>query len=71
MLSGATLRDADRDYLTRALQVVSPTRDLPVALPAGRRDRYPADPTALSALLQGSGVDGSCARLVAALSALP
>jgi 5'-3' exonuclease len=70
MLDGATLRDADRDYLGRALQVVSPTRDLPVALPAGRRDRYPADPIALSALLSGSGVDGSCARLLAALAAL-
>ncbi|HXA28212.1 MAG TPA: 5'-3' exonuclease [Candidatus Angelobacter sp.] len=69
MLRDASLRDADRDYLARALQVVSPTRELPLTLPAGRRDSYPADPAKLSELLAGSGVEGSCSRLVAALAA--
>jgi 5'-3' exonuclease len=71
MLAEATLRDADRDYLARALLVVSPQRDLAVPLPAGRRDQYPADPAALSALIARDGVDGPCARLLAALRTMP
>jgi 5'-3' exonuclease len=70
MLREAPVRDADRDYLMRALVVVSPTRDLPVALPQGRRERYPADPAALSAFIAANGVDASCARLVGALTAM-
>lgn len=70
MLRDAPLRDGDRDYLQRALAVVRPARDLPVALPAGRRDRYPADPSTLSALIARHGLDSSCARLVTALSAM-
>jgi len=65
----ARLRDADRDYLTRALQVVPPRRDLQIALPEGRRAHYPADPATLSALIERDGVDGPAARLVAALTA--
>ena len=67
----ARLRDADRDYLRRASRVVRPQRDLAVGLPAGRRDNYPADPTTLSTLSARHGVKGPCARLVAALSAMP
>ena len=67
MLRDAPLRDSDRDYLQRALAVVRPARELPVALPPGRRDRYPADPAALSALIARHGLDASCARLVTAL----
>jgi len=71
MLRGATLSDADRDYLTRAMAVVRPALDLQVAVPPGRRDRYPADPAALTPLMARNGVDGPCARLVAALNAMP
>jgi 5'-3' exonuclease len=71
MLRDASLRDADRDYLQRALAVVRPTHDLAVALPAGRRDRYPADPPALSTLIARHGVDASCARLITALGRMP
>lgn len=69
--SDSHLRDADRDYLVRALRVVSPQRDLAVALPAGRRDAYPADPATLNVLMVRHAVEGPCTRLVAALSALP
>jgi 5'-3' exonuclease len=71
LLRDAPLKDADRDYLARAYAVVRPARELPVALPQGRRDRYPADPTALSALIARNALDASCARLVGALTAMP
>lgn len=67
LLADGVLSDRDRDYLTRALQVVRPVRDLPIALPAGRRDASPADPEALSALAQRYGLESSCRRLVDAL----
>jgi 5'-3' exonuclease len=69
VLRDARLSDADRDYLARAVQVVRPAFDVPVTLPPGRRDRYPADPAALAAHAARNGVEDSCARLVAALAA--
>jgi 5'-3' exonuclease len=69
MLREARLGDADRDYLARAMRVVQPVLNLPVALPPGRRDRYPADPPALARLAERNGVESSCARLVTALTA--
>ena len=68
MLEQAALSPADRDYLGRAMRVVQPVRDLPVALPAGRRESYPDDPGALATLAAASAVAGSAARLVAALA---
>jgi 5'-3' exonuclease len=70
MLRDARLGDADRDYLERAMRVVRPVLDLPVSLPAGRRDRYPADPAALAAQAARSGMESACARLVATLSGM-
>ncbi len=70
MLRDAPLRDADREYLQRAWATVRPQRNLPVALPAGRRDAYPADPAALSALIALHGLDAACARLVNALNGM-
>jgi 5'-3' exonuclease len=70
MLLQAPLGDADRDYLVRAMHVVGPVRDLPVPLPAGRRERYPDDPAALAALAARHGVDNACGRLTAALAAM-
>jgi 5'-3' exonuclease len=70
MLRDARLSDADRDYLERAMRVVRPVLDLPVSLPAGRRDRYPADPAALAAHAAQSGMESACARLVATLSGM-
>jgi 5'-3' exonuclease len=63
------LGEADRDYLARAMRVVEPVLDLPITLPAGRRDRYPADPAGVAALAARHGVKGACDRLVAVLAA--
>jgi 5'-3' exonuclease len=62
------LRDADRDYLARAMRVVAPVADLPIALPPGRRDAYPANEAALRALGPQHGVQESCDRLVEILA---
>src|SRR5579864_2285025 len=43
VLRDRPLRDADREYLESAMRVVRPVDDLPIELPAGRRDSYPAD----------------------------
>ncbi|HET7047999.1 MAG TPA: hypothetical protein VFI54_06965 [Solirubrobacteraceae bacterium] len=63
------LRDADREYLESAMRVVPPVADLPIELPAGRRDGYPVDPAALQELAGRFGADESCGRLLAALRA--
>jgi len=63
------LRDADREYLESAMRVVPPVADLPIELPAGRRDAYPVDPAALQELAGRFGADEPCARLLAALRA--
>ncbi|HEY2706170.1 MAG TPA: 5'-3' exonuclease [Candidatus Dormibacteraeota bacterium] len=68
MLRDARVSDADRDYLDRAMRVVRPVLDLPVRLPEGRRDGYPADPEALAEQAARTGMESTCARLVAALS---
>jgi 5'-3' exonuclease len=64
------LRDADRQYLERALRVVTPVTDLPVKLPAGRRDAYPADAAAVQSHTAHYGLRQSCARLLSALGRL-
>jgi 5'-3' exonuclease len=64
------LRDADREYLERALRVVTPVTDLPIELPAGRRDVYPADEAALEFHAARYGVRESCARLLRAVAGL-
>jgi 5'-3' exonuclease len=61
------LRDADRQYLERALRVVTPVTDLPIQLPPGRRDVYPADEAALELHPAYDSVRESCARLLRAL----
>jgi 5'-3' exonuclease len=64
------LREADREYLENALAVVPPVTDLPIALPSGRRDSYPADAAALNALASRYGAEDSCRQLVRAVSPL-
>ncbi|MFZ0021494.1 MAG: hypothetical protein WAL10_29630, partial [Acetobacteraceae bacterium] len=64
------LRRADREYLERARRVVAPSADLPIELPDGRRDRYPADAAALQSQAAHHGVRESCARLLSALARL-
>jgi 5'-3' exonuclease len=62
------LRDADRQYLERALRVVTPVTDLPIKLPAGRRDAYPADEATLELHAAHYDVRESSARLLRALA---
>jgi 5'-3' exonuclease len=69
ILSDGALSDAAREYLARALRVVPPVADLPVALPEGRRASYPAHPDQLAALSETHGIRAAGDRLVAVLSA--
>jgi 5'-3' exonuclease len=61
------LRAADREYLESAMRVVPPVADLPIELPAGRRDAYPVDSGALEELARRFGAQRSCVSLLAAL----
>jgi 5'-3' exonuclease len=70
VLRDRQLRDADRDYLTRAMRVVAPVADLPLALPPGRRDVYPANEAGMEALAAQYGVRESCQRLLTAVTGL-
>ncbi len=70
ILRERSLRDADREYLTNAMKVVAPVADLPIVLPSGRRDAYPADPEAVQSLAAEYDVRSSCEQLLAALHRL-
>jgi 5'-3' exonuclease len=70
VLRDRRLRESDREYLARAREVVPPVADLPIALPAGRRDAYPADEAAMRSLAARYGVQQPCARLLAAVAGL-
>jgi 5'-3' exonuclease len=61
------LRDADREYLESAMRVVPPVADLPIALPSGQRDEYPANEAVVQLLTAQYDVRESCGRLLAAL----
>lgn len=61
------LRPADREYLERAARIVPPVADLPIRLPAGRREAYPADPAALDAFIERYDLREPADGLLAAL----
>jgi len=67
-LRDGSLSDADRAYLESAMRVVPPVADLDIAVPAGRRDAYPADARRLAALTAAHGVQVAAEHLVHALS---
>jgi 5'-3' exonuclease len=67
VLRARQLRPADREYLERAVRIVPPVADLPIELPAGRREAYPADPAALDALVERYGLGEPVDGLLAAL----
>jgi 5'-3' exonuclease len=71
MLDAGVFRNANAEYLERALRVVPPVADLAVAVPRGRRDRYPDDPGAVDALGRKHGIANNLERLVRALEAMP
>ena len=64
------LHASDREYLQAAAAVVRPVDDLPITLPSGRRDAYPADEPALFALAKHHHAQDSVARLLTALTTL-
>ncbi len=70
LLASGRLGAADRDYLERARRVVRPVADLLVELPAGRRERYPADPDRVELLAQHYGLRSPFERLLKALPLL-
>jgi 5'-3' exonuclease len=70
LLSDGRLPEHQRDYLARAARVVASVCDLPVDLPEGRRDFYPADPQGLRTLAEFNGLTSACDRLVLALAEL-
>ncbi len=70
VLRDRKLRDADREYLENAMRVVPPVDDLPIPLPAGRRDAYPADEAAMRSLADRYGVREACLRLLSAVRRL-
>lgn len=63
------LRAGERDYLERAARIVPPVPELPLALPPGRRNRYPVNEAALSSLLAQHDAEHAGGRLLAALAA--
>lgn len=70
LLAAGAVGDAQRDYLERARRVVPPVADLPIALPPGRRERYPADPDAVARLAERHGLRSPFERLLKALPLL-
>jgi 5'-3' exonuclease len=70
VLRDRPLRAADREYLQAAITVVRPVDDLPVALPRGRRDAYPANEPSLRALAAHHHAEDSVDRLLRALTRL-
>jgi 5'-3' exonuclease len=67
VLRERTLRDVDRDYLEKAMRVVPPVADLPISLPAGRRETYPANKAATQSLITQHRLQEPYDRLHAAL----
>ena len=70
LVASGRLSAADRDYVERARRVVTPVTDLPLDLPPGRRERYPADPERVVELARRYGLGGPFERLLKALPLL-
>ena len=71
LLESGKLSEADADYLRRAWRVVVPgvPEGAPaVPLPAGRRERYPAEPAEVERLSAELGVGSSLQRAIEALA---
>ena len=71
LLDAGRLSAADADYVRRAMEVVKPGSPVPVPVPPGTRDRYPADPERLVALSAELGLDSSLEKLLQALTPPP
>jgi 5'-3' exonuclease len=71
MLKAGIFRTSDAAYLEKAMRVVPPVADLPIAVPAGRRDRYPEHPKRVEELGKKHGIENNLERLVKALNSMP
>jgi len=71
MIEAGIFRDADAEYLERAMRVVAPVADLKIEVPRGRRKNYPDDPARTEELGKRHGVTSSIERLVKALNSMP
>jgi 5'-3' exonuclease len=71
MIDAGIFREADAEYLEKAMRVVAPVADLKIEVPRGRRDRYPEHPELAEELGRRYGVASSIERLVKALSSMP
>src|SRR2546421_4791874 len=56
MIEAGVFRNANAEYLKKALRVVPPVADLPIEVPRGRRDRYPEAPAEVERLGKRYGV---------------
>lgn len=70
MLEAGVFKEADAEYLQKALQVVPPVRDLKIKVPRGRRSRYPAEPEIVEELGRRYGIANNLERLVKALGTI-
>ena len=70
VLRDRPLDQAAREYLQAAITVVLPVDDLPVALPAGRRDAYPTNEAVVRSLAAQHKAGDSLDRLLKALTSL-
>ncbi len=71
MIEAGIFRDADAEYLEKAMRVVAPVADLKIEVPRGRRKHYPDDPARTEELGKRHGVTSSIERLVKALNSMP
>jgi len=71
MLEAGVFRNANAEYLERALKVVPPVRDLAIKVPRGRRDKYPEDAKKVEELAKKYGIANNFERLVKALNSQP
>jgi 5'-3' exonuclease len=68
MLDAGIFRNADAQYLAKAQKVVPPVATLDIAVPRGRRDRYPEHPEKVAEMGRRYGITSSFDRLVKALT---
>ena len=71
MLEAGVFREANAQYLEKALQVVPPVRNLKIKVPKGRRGRYPVEPEIVEELGKRYGIANNLDRLVKALRGMP
>jgi 5'-3' exonuclease len=70
LLRDGPVGETSREYLLKAMKVVTPVDDLPIALPSGRRDAYPEDEAAMRSLADTYDVRASSDGLLRAAATL-